>query len=37
MTGPYSPHQNGIAECRWQIVRDMARCLLKQANLPNSF
>ena len=37
MTAPYSPHQNGVAECRWQTVGDMARCLLKQANLPNSF
>ena len=37
MTAPYSPHQNGVAERRWQTVGDMARCLLKQANLPNSF
>ena len=37
MTAPYSPHQNGVAERRWQTVGNMARCLLKQANLPNSF
>ena len=37
MTAPYSPHQNCVAERRWQTVVDMARCLLKQANLPNSF
>ena len=37
MTAPYSPHQNGVAERRWQTVGDMARCLLKQTNLPNSF
>ena len=37
MTAPYSPHQNGDAERRWQTVGDLARCLLKQANLPNSF
>ena len=37
MTAPYFPHQNGVAEHRWQTVGNMARCLLKQANLPNSF
>ena len=37
MTAPYSPRQNGVAERRWQFVGDMARCVLKQANLPNSF
>ena len=37
MTPPCSPHQNGVAECRWQTVGVMARCLLKQANLPNFF
>ena len=37
MTAPYSRHQNGVAEHRWQTVEDMARCLLKQTNLPNSF
>ena len=37
MTAPYSPHQNGVAERRRQTVGDMARCLLKHANLPNSF
>ena len=37
MTTPYSPHQNGIAERRWQTVGNMIKCLLKQANLPNSF
>ena len=37
MTAPYSPHQNGVAERRWQTGGNMARYLLKQANLPNSF
>ena len=37
MTALYSPHQNGVAERRCQTVGDMARCLLKPANLPNSF
>ena len=37
MTALYSPHQNGLSERRWQADGDMARCLLKQANLPNSF
>ena len=37
MTAPYSPHQNGVAERRWQTVGNMARCLLKQENLHNSF
>ena len=37
MTGPDSPHQNRVAERRWQTVGNMARCLLKQADLPNSF
>ena len=36
-TAPYSPHQNGVAQLRRQTVEDMARCLLKQTNLPNSF
>ena len=36
-TSPYSPHQNGVAHCRWQTVGNMARCLWKQANSPNSF
>ena len=37
MTAPYSPHRDVVAESRWQTVGDMARCLLKQTNLPNSF
>ena len=37
MSAPHSPHQNGVAEPRWQTVGEMARCLLKQANLPNCF
>ena len=37
LNAPYSPHQKGVADCRWQNVEDMARCLLKQANLPNSY
>ena len=37
MTAPYSPHQNGVAERRWQTVGDKARCFLKLANLTNSF
>ena len=36
-TAPCSPHQNGVAERRWHTVGNTARCLLKQANLPNSF
>ena len=37
MTAPYSPHENGATERRCQTVWNMARCLLKQVNLPNSF
>ena len=37
MTAPFSPHQNGVAGRRWQTVGDIARCVLKQAKLPNSF
>ena len=37
MIAACSPHQNDVAERRWQTVGDMARCLLKQANLPNTF
>ena len=37
MTASYSPHQNGVAERRWQTFEDMARCFLKQTNLSNSF
>ena len=37
MTALYSSHQNGVAERHWQTVGDTARCILKQASLPNSF
>ena len=37
ITAPFSPHQKGVAERRCQTVGDMARCLLRQGNLPNSF
>ena len=37
MTSLYSRHQNGGAERRWQTVGNMARWLLKQTILPNSF
>ena len=37
MIAPYSSLQNGVSERRWQTAGDMARCLLKQANLLNSF
>ena len=36
MTAPYYPHQIDVAERRWQTVGNMAKCPLKQANLPNS-
>ena len=37
MSAPYSPHQCGVTERRWQTVGNTARCLLKQAKLPKSF
>lgn len=36
-TTPYSPHQNGVAERRWRTTVEMARSMLKSANLAKSF
>ena len=33
-TSPYSPHQNGTIERAWRTIFEMARCILKEANLP---
>src|ERR1043165_7930307 len=33
---PYTPQHNGIAERRNKTILDMARCMLKQKNLPKS-
>ena len=32
-SAPYSPHQNGTAECHWRTLFEMTRCLLIQARL----
>jgi transposase InsO family protein len=37
LTAPYNPEQNGTAERKNRTLLDMARCLLKESNLPNSF
>ena len=37
MTAPHSPHRNDDDERRWQTIGNVARCLLKQENLPNFF
>jgi transposase InsO family protein len=37
LTAPYNPEQNGTAERKNRTLLDMARCLLKEFNLPNSF
>ena len=37
MTVLLSPHQNGVAERRWQTDGNMAMCVLKKTNIPNSF
>lgn len=31
---PYSPHQKGIAECKWRTLFNMARRMLIKSNLP---
>ena len=35
-SAPYSPHQNGTAERTWRTLFSMARCLLKESNLPQN-
>ena len=35
-SAPYSPHQNGTAERNWQILFEMARCMVIENNLPKS-
>lgn len=37
LTVPHNPEQNGTAERRNRTLNDMARCILKESNLPNSF
>ena len=32
-SAPYSPHQNGTAECSWQTLFSMVRCLLTESEL----
>lgn len=33
-SAPYSPHQNGTAECNWRTLFNMARCMLIESKLP---
>ena len=33
-SAPYSPHQNGTAECNRRTLFDMARCMLIESGLP---
>lgn len=33
-SAPYTPHQNGTAECNWRTIFDMARCMLLESQLP---
>lgn len=37
LTVPHNPEQNGTAERRNRTLNEMARCLLKESKLPNSF
>lgn len=37
LTVPHNPEQNGMAEKRNRTLNEMARCLLKESKLPNSF
>ena len=37
LTVAYSPHQNGIAERKNRTIVEMARSLLKEKDMPNSF
>jgi len=37
LTTPHTPQQNGVAERRNRTLVDSARCMLMQADLPNSF
>lgn len=37
LTAPYNPEQNGVAERRNRTLMDMARCLLIQSGLPQTF
>ncbi|GJQ75230.1 hypothetical protein Trydic_g9830 [Trypoxylus dichotomus] len=37
LTSPYCPEQNGVSQCRNRTLLDMARCLMKQTELPSQF
>ncbi|KAL4335590.1 hypothetical protein GQ457_07G002370 [Hibiscus cannabinus] len=37
LTSPYTPEQNGVAECKNRIVVEMARSMLQEKGLPNHF
>ena len=37
LTAPYTPEQNGVAERKNRTVVEMARCMLKQKGMPDSF
>lgn len=37
LTAPYTPQQNGVAERKNRSIMEMARCMLADANLPNTF
>ena len=37
VTAFYSSNQSVVAERRWRSVGNMAKCLVKQINLPNLF
>lgn len=37
LTAPYTPQQNGVAECKNRTVVEMARSMLKAKGLPNKF
>jgi transposase InsO family protein len=36
-TAPYTPQQNGVVEQRNQTVVEMAKCLLKEMEVPGQF
>lgn len=37
VTTPYTPQHNGLVERRNRIIVNMAKCLLKEKNLPRKF
>lgn len=37
LTAPHTPQQNGLAERKNRTLVEMARCMMRQANVPSTF